>query len=109
LYADANLFNSDMIDFEKFSITGDVFKMLLGSFVEEMDAINDDMEDTALDDSPPTHPSMSTPTKTLPMQPIFEEYRDTYHPTVRRADTQSSSSTPQKSNKSRLSRFLGGK
>jgi hypothetical protein len=36
---------SDVIDFEKFTVTGNVFKMLLGSFVEEMDAIDDSTDE----------------------------------------------------------------
>ena len=35
----------DMIDFEKFIIKGNVFKMLLGSFIKEMDYINNETKD----------------------------------------------------------------
>ncbi|OAL52684.1 hypothetical protein IQ07DRAFT_380692 [Pyrenochaeta sp. DS3sAY3a] len=49
----------DMVDHEMFSVSGNVFKMLLGSFVEEMDAM-DEVEDVA--SSPePSQPNMVLP------------------------------------------------
>ncbi|CAO2655473.1 Nn.00g105370.m01.CDS01 [Neocucurbitaria sp. VM-36] len=62
----------DMIDFERFSVTGNVFKMLLGSFVEEMDAIDDSVEDllSSPEASPPARGS--TPTRNLTLRPIAE-------------------------------------
>lgn len=42
---------SDMVDHEMFSVNGNVFKMLLGSFVEEMDAM-DEVEDVASSPDP---------------------------------------------------------
>lgn len=66
-----------MIDFEKFSITGNIFKMLLGSFVEEIDAIDDSVEDqSSPDESPPFQAIGSTPTKNLPLRPISEEIHE---------------------------------
>ncbi|KAF3053232.1 hypothetical protein E8E11_000162 [Didymella keratinophila] len=46
----------DIIDHERFIISGDIYKMLLGSFVEEMDAIDDDDgQVSSPDGSPPPH------------------------------------------------------
>jgi hypothetical protein len=62
-----------MIDVEKFSVTGNVFKMLLGSFVEEMDAINDSVEELfSLDESPPFQATGSNPANNLPLRSISE-------------------------------------
>ncbi|KAF2006619.1 hypothetical protein P154DRAFT_615336 [Amniculicola lignicola CBS 123094] len=53
----------DMIDCESFAIKGNIYKMLLGSFVEEMDAIkDDDMDDASthsLSITPPSSPPVS--------------------------------------------------
>jgi hypothetical protein len=63
-----------MIDVEKFSVTGNVFKMLLGSFVEEMDAINDSIEDfSSLDESLSFQATALTPTNDLPLRSISED------------------------------------
>jgi hypothetical protein len=51
--------------------------MLLGSFVEEMDAINDSAEDLSSPDEVPTSQvNGTTPTKSFPLRSISEEWQD---------------------------------
>ncbi|KAJ4379241.1 hypothetical protein N0V86_005286 [Didymella sp. IMI 355093] len=62
----------DIIDYEKFTLGGDIDKMLLGSFVEEMDARNSDDESHP---SPARSPG-SPPANGVPLRPINETLND---------------------------------
>jgi hypothetical protein len=93
----------DMIDVEKISITGNVFKMLLGSFVEEIDAMNDSVEDLISSDE--SSPIQETE---LPLQPISEEMHYSRLPPARHVyGMQQTLPVQQKAKKSRsISRFF---
>jgi hypothetical protein len=92
----------DMIDVEKISITGNVFKMLLGSFVEEIDAMNDSVEDlSSPDESPSFQAIVSTPTKNPPLLPISEMHDSLLLPTGDIYDMQQTPPAQQKAKKSR--------
>jgi hypothetical protein len=65
---------SDVIDFEKFTVTGNVFKMLLGSFVEEMDAIDDSAEELpSTDEALTSQPSALSQPRSPPLWSISED------------------------------------
>ena len=67
----------DIIDYEKFTISGDVNKMLLGSFVEEMDAINnEDGGNYSPGDSPLPHATGSIMSNSVALNSIEEELHD---------------------------------
>jgi hypothetical protein len=64
--------SSDRIDVEKFTDSGNVFKMLLGRFIEEMDHVNDETEDdsTPDNDTQSIKTSGHMPTVSLPLRSI---------------------------------------
>jgi hypothetical protein len=73
----------DIVDHEKFSVTGDVFKMLLGSFVEEIDARDDSAEILSSPEKSPHNQATAVgPTRNLPMRAISEEITDSLPPPV---------------------------
>lgn len=86
IYRRANVSDSDIIDYEKFTIGGDIDKMLLGSFVEEMDARNSDDEGhSSPGESAPLRSAASLAANGRPLKSIDEHPQNQFpSPTTQR-------------------------